>query len=278
MVLSAFRLVKVQNYKPMPSLPISIYQLVPRILSARRKQMITKARTSLLTVALLFSILTAPALYPMVLWISTAEAAGEPTKANIPPWAQFGEVTIHSASVFIRFVVFDNWDLLVELHEPSSIKKTLQLQSSTMSLYSGLTEAELSSPAKNPFMFFDMALAPVLGPLSVAFPEGIDQIPYTETSFSTVSEKRQFHGVVERTSSDLVRYDLTMSEGGNSQSFRCYGTWQKTRKSPLPDDFSLQEWQLQKGPSGVETNSVRTLGEVRKKQELPKPSPSPQRP
>ena len=230
---------------------------------------------------LLFYLTTTTALFALSLWSTPVEAAGEPTKVNIPPWAQFGEVTIHPTSPekpdsgWVRFVIFENWDALVELHEPSSIKKLLQLVSPSVSLYYGLTEEEI---ARHPFAFYDYILAPVLGPLLDAFPDGIDQVPYEETPFTATWDKRPFHGLVIRTSSDAVRYDITMNEIGGGRSIRLHGTWQRLKKSPLPDDFSLQGWQLQRSPSGIETNSVRTLGELRKKRELPKHSQSSERP
>lgn len=111
-----------------------------------------------------------------------------------------------------------------------------------------------------------MALAPVLGPLIAAFHKGIDQIPYTQTPFSTIWEKRQFHGVVVRNSSDMGQYDVTMDDGGSGQSSRYYGAWQGTKASPLPDDFSLHGWQSQATHAGGTAQPFATLGELRKKQ------------
>jgi hypothetical protein len=54
-----------------------------------------------------------------------------------------------------------------------------------------------------------------------------------------------------------------MDEREDERPFRCYGTFQSTKASNLPDDFSLVEWQMQSG-SGSRKQSVRTLGELRK--------------
>ncbi|MBX3234908.1 MAG: hypothetical protein KF814_02040 [Nitrospiraceae bacterium] len=164
---------------------------------------------------------------------------------------------------FVRFAVFENWDLLVELHQPSTVKKLLQVHSPIVSAYFGLTEEELSSPAKNPFMMIGYGLAPALGPLMSAFPGGIEQIPYTETNFATTYERKSFQGTVVRTSVDALKYDITMSESGGERSFRCYGTWKGTKASSLPDEFSFRDWRFQPD-SAAEKQSAQTLGELRK--------------
>jgi hypothetical protein len=112
-------------------------------------------------------------------------------------------------------------------------------------------------------MFAGYVLAPAIGPLMKAFPDGIEQIPYSETPFSGIYENRSFKGTVIRTSVDAIRYDITMSEGGHERSFQCYGTWRSAKASSLPDEFSLLGWQLQSG-SMAKMQSVRTLGELRK--------------
>ena len=204
----------------------------------------------------------------LALHITTAYGSETP-KVVFPAWSQFGEITMHYASpdtneqMFVRFVVHDNWDLLVELHQRSLVKKLIQLQLENVAVYYGLTEEELSSPAKSPFMFAGYVLAPAIGPLMKAFPDGIEQIPYSETPFSGIYENRSFKGTVIRTSVDAIRYDITMSEGGHERSFQCYGTWRSAKASSLPDEFSLLGWQLQSG-SMAKMQSVRTLGELRK--------------
>jgi hypothetical protein len=203
---------------------------------------------------------------------------------TVPPWNDFGEIVIRSTPpnttelAFTRYVVFENYDVLVELHEPSSTKKYLRLLSPEISLYYGLTDEEISLLARNPFTNIDSVLHPVIIPLRAAYPDGIEQVPYTETTFTATWENKHFRGLMVRTSSDAVRYNITMDGMGNNRSFRYYGTWQRARESPLPDDFSLQEWRFALNSSGMEARSARTLGELRKKQELPKPSASPLRP
>jgi hypothetical protein len=208
------------------------------------------------------------AFYLFVLSIAAAQT-GDTSKAVLSAWSQFGEVTMHytdsktNEQMFLRFVVHDNWDLLVEWHQPSVVKKLLQLQTSNTAVYYGLTEEELSSPAKSPFLFAGYGLAPAIGPLMKAFPEGIELIPYSETSFSAIYENRSFKGRVIRTSNDTIKYNIVMDEREDERPFRCYGTFQSTKASNLPDDFSLVEWQMQSG-SGSRKQSVRTLGELRK--------------
>jgi hypothetical protein len=208
------------------------------------------------------------ALYCFALPVTAAQT-GETSKSVFSAWSQLGEVTMHytdsmtNEQMFLRFIVHDNWDLLVEWHQPSVVKKLLQLQTSDSAVYYGLTEEELSSPAKSPFLFAGYGLAPAIGPLMKAFPEGIEQIPYSETSFSAIYENRSFKGTVTRTSTDTIKYNIVMDEREYERPFRCYGTFQSTKASNLPDDFSLVEWQLQSG-NGAMKQSVRTLGELRK--------------
>jgi hypothetical protein len=198
-----------------------------------------------------------------------AAQTGDTSKPVFSAWSQFGEVTMHytdsktNEQMFLRFVVHDNWDLLVEWHRASVVKKLLQLQTSNTAIYYGLTEEELSYPTKSPFLFAGYGLAPAIGPLMKAFPAGIEQIPYSETSFSAIYENRSFKGTVKRTSNDTIKYDIVMDEREYERPFRCHGTFQSTKASNLPDDFSLVEWQLQSG-SGSTKQSVRTLGELRK--------------
>jgi hypothetical protein len=200
---------------------------------------------------------------------NTAVEAGEHNRPVVSAWGHFGEVTMHfthpdtNEAGFVRVVAFENWDLLVEVHQASRVKKLLQLHTPTVSAYYGLTDEELSSSSKNPFMFFGYALAPALGPLMSAFPDGIKQVPYTETTFKRIYERKPFRGTVVRMSMDEIKYDNTTSENEGGQPFRCYGTWKSVKATPLPDDFSFYEWKFASNSTAAKM-SVRTLGELRR--------------
>src|SRR5690349_21354512 len=95
-----------------------------------------------------------------------------------------------------------------------------------------------------------------------AFPEGPDALPYSETRFNGVYENKAFQGTVIRTSVDAFKYDITFGESDDERSFLCYGTWKRPKAPPLPDDFSLSDWQFQPG-TAAGRKAIQTLGELR---------------
>jgi hypothetical protein len=223
------------------------------------------------------SLLTTTVLCALTFWISAIGAADRSKESVTSPWYPFGEVFYNmtlpsetAPSSSIRFVIFDNWDLLAERHEATSVKKFLNIHSPEVELYFGLTEEELSNSRKNPFMFFEFSLHPIIGPLMTVFPKGIETIPYAETPLATTFERMQFRGTVTRLTSDQVGYDLTMSPDDRPGP-RFVGTLRGTRESPLPDAFSLTGWQYKPRPSFPSIGSVETLGELRKKLQAVKP-------
>jgi len=133
---------------------------------------------------------------------SSSLAADGERASHQYPWMNFGTVEFDMTvqrdgkdeKAFLRFVVFKNGESLIESGRPGIRKRALQLPGS-VSAYEGLaSEDQIGISPKNPFMFIDMALAPILGPLTSAFPSGMEAVPRSGQPFSVARDNAQFKG------------------------------------------------------------------------------------
>jgi hypothetical protein len=193
----------------------------------------------------------------IVLSITLNSAMGFAAGARCDPrdyWSTFGEVAVDLVAIkdgieqrsHFRFVVFENRESLTEITDEGVIKRMLRLPGS-VSAYEGLTpEEETGISPKNPFSSGAYAFAVVFGPLSSAFPCGIESVPETAQQIKVISEGARFEGSVVRLSDDQIQYRLTMERFGNKISHVTGydGVWKKNRAASLPDDFLIRGWRL----------------------------------
>lgn len=188
------------------------------------------------------------------------------------PWMNFGvvefDITVQrdgkDEKASLRFVAFENGEALFEAGRHGARKRALQLPGS-VSAYEGLApEDQTGISAKNPFMFIDMALAPILGPLDSAFPSGIKAVSKTGSPFSVTRDDAHFKGTAERISDSEVRFQISMEMGDGKirQISQFNGIWQNPRSTPLNDDFSLMDWRVTHKHAPV--IGVTTLGQARR--------------
>jgi hypothetical protein len=197
--------------------------------------------------------------------------AADPQCESTEFWKLFGEVSfdllakrdgIEHRSPF-RFVAFQNGEFLVEIVVDGIRKRALQLPAS-VSAYEGLATQEATGiSGKNPFMFIEMVLYGVLGPLSSAFPCGIESVPKTAQQFKVTRDGAFFEGSAGRLSDDQVRYHLTMEIPGEkiAQVIGYDGVWSKSRVVPFPDDMSITGWRVTH--KNLPVSGASTLGQVR---------------
>ncbi len=202
--------------------------------------------------------------------------AGDTAKPDSREWEKFGEVSFkgHSQEAGqethgIRFVVFENDDILVEIGKGATSKKALFLPSQKITLYFGLSQEELALPYP-PFTMVEYGLIPALAPLSLAFPGGIKTVPPTAKQFSVAWEGASYEGTARRASDHTVTYDITMKLPQPDGIVHITGSWSALRPSPLAEDYSVQGWQIREQigdlpkEKEVEAGPLQTLGQVRK--------------
>ena len=207
---------------------------------------------------------------------SGSSVAGNAAKPDSSKWEKFGEVSFKTQSQEagqethgIRFVVFENDDILVEIGKGATSKKALFLPSQKIILYFGLSQEELALPYP-PFTMVEYGLIHALAPLSLAFPGGIKTVPPTAKQFSVAWEGASYEGTARRASDHAVTYDITMKLPQPDGVVHITGSWSDLRPSPLAEDYSVQGWRIREqiGDSPkekeVETGPLQTLGQVRK--------------
>lgn len=197
--------------------------------------------------------------------------AADPECETTDYWSTFGEVSFDLVTKkdgverrgHFRFVSFQNKEALVEIDGEGVTKRVIQTPGS-VSAYEGLTAEEHTGiSAKNPFMFIEYILAVVLGPLSSAFPCGIESVPSTTKQIKVTRDGALFEGGVVRLSDDHVEYRLTMELSDNkvSQVTGYSGAWKKNAIAPLPDDFVITGWRLTH--KNLPVSGVTSLGQAR---------------
>ena len=186
-------------------------------------------------------------------------------------WSTFGEVSVDLVAKkdgiehrsHFRFVVFENRESLTEITDEGVRKRMLRLPGS-VSAYEGLTpDEDTGISPKNPFSSGVYAFAVVFGPLSSAFPCGIESVPDTAQQIKVTSDGARFEGSVVRLSDDQIRYRFTMERSGNNITHVTGydGVWKKRRAAPLPDDFLIRGWRLTH--KNFPVAGVTTVGQAR---------------
>lgn len=202
---------------------------------------------------------------------STIGSAADPQCETTNYWSTFGEVSFEAVAKkdgveqrgHYRFVTFKNGESLVEADGEGVRKRALQIPGSVFA-YEGLAAEEHTGiSAKNPFMFIEYVLAIVLGPLSSAFPCGIDSVPATAQQIKVTRDGALFEGSVVRLSDDQIQYRLNMevSDKPIRQVIGYNGEWKKNPPAPYPDDFLITGWRLTY--KNLPVSGVTTLGQAR---------------
>jgi hypothetical protein len=210
---------------------------------------------------------------------SSSLAADGERASHQYPWMNFGTVEFDMTvqrdgkdeKAFLRFVVFKNGESLIESGRPGIRKRALQLPGS-VSAYEGLaSEDQIGISPKNPFMFIDMALAPILGPLTSAFPSGMEAVPRSGQPFSVARDNAQFKGSAERISDNEVRFHIAMELGdGKIHQISLFdGSWRQPRPTPLTDDFPMTNWRVTH--KHIPVTALTTLGQARRLSETSSP-------
>lgn len=209
-----------------------------------------------------------------VLSITLTSAMGFAADPRCDPrdyWSTFGEMSVDLVAKkdgieqhsHYRFVVFENKESLTEINDEGVRKRMLRLPGS-VSVYEGLTpDEDTGISPKNPFSSGVYAFAVVFGPLSSAFPCGIESVPSTTQQIKVTSDGALFEGSVVRLSDDQIQYRLTMERSGNKITHVTGydGVWKRNRAASLPDDFLIRGWRLTH--KNLPVRGVTTLGQAR---------------
>jgi hypothetical protein len=195
------------------------------------------------------------------LLVATA-SADEQCPQPEQPWTCFGTVEIvidaqppsmpgQTVTLTIRYSWFANDEFAVDIEAGGEHRSYLRVHPADIDLYSGLTEAERASWQKNPFLYFDIPLAGVLQPLTIAFPDGPATISRDGTQKTITADGRTVTFVATQIDADHVSYRV--ADAAQPYSVR----WSAPRLAPRPDRQSLAGWT---GRSGAQ---FATLGEAR---------------
>ncbi len=166
-----------------------------------------------------------------------AAHAADPCDAPQQPWACFGSIELRSGAQTIRMTIHANQELLAEIVTPTAHRRFMRLQPSGQVLYLGMSDEDLASGDKGPFMFFDYPFAHAVRALRQAFPAGP-----TALTAATVSKSVDVGGQAMDLSARLLDASLLSFEIKSERSGVITGQIKLVRAAALPASHAIADW------------------------------------
>lgn len=195
------------------------------------------------------------------------QAEAKPCLYENAPWTCVGsvELTLKGEGTegiqIVRFIRYTNDEVMFEIEKQGIRKQYLRVLPSSLGIYSGLSEDELSEtqPGNNPFSFLDMLFTYPMESLQLAHPSGPTSVTDKPKETAITLERRSSAKVTtSRLSTDSIGFHLEVNESNAGDIQAIDGVWHGVINKPLPNDMKITNWKLK---SDIK---LTTLGEARK--------------